>query len=76
MASKADPNKLGWYLIYQTLDAKELPVALFYARAIASDPNLDLAILEPAWKLDANRLPRVALTGHCRRCLSPRNRIP
>ncbi|HEY7035975.1 MAG TPA: serine protease [Thermomicrobiales bacterium] len=55
--SGVDPNKLGWYLVYQTLDAKELPVALFYARAISSDPNLDLAILEPAWGLDGQPLP-------------------
>jgi Trypsin-like peptidase domain len=50
--SQVDPATLGWYLIYQTVDAKELPVAVFYARAIASDRNLDLAILEPAWQLD------------------------
>jgi cell division septation protein DedD len=50
--SGVDPNRLGWYLIYQTLDSKELPVALFYARVIASDQDLDLAILEPAWGLD------------------------
>lgn len=50
--SSVDPNMLGWYLIYQTVDSKELPVALFYARAVAADPALDLAILEPAWTLD------------------------
>lgn len=54
--SNVDPALLGWYLIYQTLDAKELPVALFYARVIRSDPNLDLAVLEPAWGLDGHPL--------------------
>jgi hypothetical protein len=50
--SNVDPNMLGWYLIYQTVDSKELPIALYYARAVAADENLDLAILEPAWTLD------------------------
>jgi hypothetical protein len=48
----ASADKLGWYLVYQTLDAKELPVAIFYARVVASDAYLDLAVLEPAWTLD------------------------
>lgn len=50
--SAVDPNLLGWYLIYQTIDSKELPVALYYARVVVSDQNLDLAVLEPAWTLD------------------------
>lgn len=54
--SDADPKRLGWYLIYQTLDSKELPVALFYARPIVADDKLDLAILEPAWGLDGQPL--------------------
>ncbi len=61
--STVDPNRLGWYLIYQTLDAKELPVALFYARVVSSDPNLDLAILEPAWGLDGQPIPAGSVEG-------------
>ncbi|MEA2531089.1 MAG: hypothetical protein QOG89_2733 [Thermomicrobiales bacterium] len=58
-----DPNLLGWYLVYQTLDEKELPIPLFYARVIADDPNLDLAILEPAWGLDGQPLDPASLEG-------------
>ncbi len=42
-----DPNKLGWYFVLITVDAKQLPVPVYYGRVTVSNADLDLAILEP-----------------------------
>ncbi len=42
-----NPDRLGWYFVLITVDAKELPVPAYFGRIVTSNADLDLAILEP-----------------------------
>lgn len=61
--SSIDPDSLGWYLIYTTVDARELPLPAYYAIPVMADPALDLAVLEPAFTLDGQPIANGRVDG-------------
>jgi hypothetical protein len=61
--SSIDADSLGWYLIYYTLDARELPVPAYYAVPVMSNASLDLAVLEPAFTLDGQPIVPGSVQG-------------